>query len=222
MIRRTCRCTTEAAAREANPSAECSAPALASVQELVTAQAAVTPNNAAVVVGDEVLTYGQLNARANQIAHSLRPYTAGPDRLVAVCIERSAPMVAAELAVLKSGAAYLPIDASYPPEHLAFTLEDARPSVLLTQHHLAGHLPKGKWRTIEVESGDLKSATNSKESTGSSVTGQNLAYVIYTSGSTGRPKGVQITHDSLLNLILWHQQAFSVQPTDRATQLASP
>jgi amino acid adenylation domain-containing protein len=227
-----CQYTAETVARGANQVAtqrmhDCDptkriARLVASVPDLVSAQAEATPNSAAVVMPDEVLTYGELNARAKQIANLLRSDGAGPETLVGVCMERSASMIVAELGVLKSGAAYLPLDPSYPEDHLAFVLHDARPLVLLTQHRLSGRLPKGEWRTIEVEFHELKPASQSAEWTNNGFTGQNLAYVIYTSGSTGRPKGVQIAHDSLSNLILWHQQAFSIKPTDRATQLASP
>ena len=129
-------------------------------------------------------------------------------------------MVVSALGILKAGGAYLPLDPAYPGERLAFMLEDAGAPLLLTQQHLAKPLPAGKWQILDVD--ELRTSNYPAVPIERPVSGEDLAYVIYTSGSTGRPKGVQITHASLLNLILWHQQTFGVQHGDRATQLASP
>jgi amino acid adenylation domain-containing protein len=174
------------------------------------------------VAGDEVVTYGELGRRSNQIGNLLQAHGVGPDTLVGVCMERSAAMVVAALGVLKSGGAYVPMDPAYPQERLAVMLNDAQPPVLLTRRRLAQRLPKGPWRIIYVDAEEHEIADQSEKSPESAVGGENLAYVIYTSGSTGRPKGVQITHNSLANLVSWHQAAFGVQPADRASQVASP
>ncbi|MGA7624822.1 MAG: non-ribosomal peptide synthetase [Candidatus Acidiferrales bacterium] len=192
------------------------------VPEWFAAQAAITPNEPAIVDRSNVLTYGELCGRANRIGRLLSSYGVGPDTLVAVCMERSALMVVANLGVLMSGAAYVPLDPSYPQERLEFMLNDARPTLLLTQNHLAKRLPMGKWRTINLVADVQEILRHSAEWSDSGLRGENLAYVIYTSGSTGHPKAVQIAHQSLSNLVRWHQRAFSVQPSDRATQLASP
>ncbi len=192
------------------------------VQQLVAAQAAAFPNHAAVVADDHVLTYRILNERANQIGNFLRSLGVGPDTLVGLCMEPSATLVLAELGILKSGGAYVPLDPSYPQGRLEFILKDAEPKVLVTEERLAMRLPVGKWRTIKLDTDALQIEQHSRASTSNDGRAENLAYVIYTSGSTGRPKGVQITHASLLNLVFWHQRAFEVSSSDRASQIASP
>jgi amino acid adenylation domain-containing protein len=194
----------------------------ACVHELFEAQAALRPGALAVACGDERLTYGELNERANRLARLLRGAGVGREDLVCILLERSAETAVCALAVLKAGAAYVPLDPSYPPDRLSFMLEDARAKVLLTRERLSETL-RGRLTCPAVcldrdaeeiarhDGGDLARAS----------TRDNLAYVIYTSGSTGRPKGVQVTHGSLLNLARWHQEAYGVNADDRATQLAS-
>jgi amino acid adenylation domain-containing protein len=192
------------------------------VPQLVSAQAAATPNAPAVKIDGEVLPYGELDGRANRIAHHLRSHGVGPDTLVGICLERSVAQVVGALGVLKAGGAYLPLDPTYPAECLAFMLNDAQIPVLLTKQHFAARLPVGRWRVIDLDADEPQISRCPPNTPDTDVNGKNLAYVIYTSGSTGRPKGVQITHDGLLNLVLWHQQIFGVKPSDRATQLTSP
>ena len=192
------------------------------VPQLVSAQAAATPNAPAVEVGADVLPYRELEKRANQIGHLLRSHGVGPDTLVGICLERSVEQVVSALGVLKAGGAYLPLDPTYPAERLAFMLNDAQAPVLLTKQHFAVRLPVGRWRVIDLDLDESPISRCRSTAPDGVVDGKNLAYVIYTSGSTGQPKGVQLTHDGLLNLVRWHQQAFGVKPSDRATQLASP
>ena len=170
------------------------------IHELVEAQAKRAPNAVAVVYEEESLTYGELNERANKLAHYLRNRGVGPETLVAMCMERSLDMIVGILGVLKAGGAYLPLDLSYPPDRLAFMIEDANPPVALTQESLAARLPKHQaqiicldsdWPAIARESGDNLTAIAGPD---------NLAYVIYTSGSTGKPKGCQITHSNVVRL----------------------
>jgi amino acid adenylation domain-containing protein len=199
-------------------------PRNACVPQLVAAQAAATPNAVALVAGDEVLSYHELNRRANRLAHYLMALGVGPDVLVGLCIERSLDMVVGLLGVLKAGGAYVPLDPTYPPERLHFMLEDARTSILVTRQRLASYLATRESRVVclDANADAVMLAQQRVDDPGSSVTVDNLAYVIYTSGSTGRPKGVQITHDSLLNLVFWHRQAFAVTSSDRGTQVTSP
>lgn len=192
------------------------------IPQLVEAQAAVRPYDVAVADSEKQLTYQALNQRANQLAHHLRAQGIGPDTLVAVCVERSVDMVVALLGVLKAGGAYLPLDPSYPPERLTYILQDAQAAALVTRQSLAARFatPTPRIVRMDTDAAILRDASDTDPAP--LVTAAHLAYVIYTSGSTGQPKGVEITHESLLNLIHWHQSAFAVTPSDRATQLASP
>ena len=172
----------------------------ATIHALFQAQAKRSPHAIAVAVGDQLLTYGELNRRANQLAWYLRKRGVGPDVLVALCMERSLEMVVGLLGVLKAGGAYVPLDPDYPKERLALMLADAQPRVLLTQAALRPRLPAvpevvlldAAWKGLEGER-----VENPSEVAGPA----NLAYVIYTSGSTGTPKGVQIEHRSVVNLL---------------------
>jgi amino acid adenylation domain-containing protein/FkbM family methyltransferase len=194
----------------------------ACVPELVAIQAAATPDAVALVAGCQVLNFLELNRRANQLAHYLQALGVGPSVLVGLCVERSLEMVIGLLGILKSGGAYVPLDPTYPSERLVFMLEDARAPVLVTQQRLAAHLPVQGTRVVCLDTDAALLGQQSGADPTVSATVSDLAYVIYTSGSTGQPKGVQITHDSLLNLVFWHQRAFAVTPSDRATQLTSP
>ncbi|MEH2262094.1 amino acid adenylation domain-containing protein [Nostoc sp.] len=188
------------------------------IHELFEEQVEKTPNAIAVVYEDESLTYQQLNLRANQLAHYLQTLGVGAEVLVGICVERSPLMLVGLLGILKAGGAYLPLDPAYPQERLAFMLEDAQVSVLLTQESLVPTLPPHQARVVCLDSN--RAFSTSKENLPHTATTGNLAYVIYTSGSTGRPKGVQIEHRGLLNLVFWHQQAFAVSSLDRVTQVA--
>ena len=192
------------------------------VHELVQLQASATPDSVALVSGNRHVTYGELNARANQLAHRLRSLGIGPDVPVGLCMERSVELPIAALAILKAGGAYVPLDPSYPSRRLSMLLEDSGTPLVVTQPGVAGKLPAGKWETIVLDGDGLDSGFDSSVSPVANTKPENLAYIIFTSGSTGRPKGVQITHGSLLNLVTWHQRAFNVSPADRATLLASP
>lgn len=193
----------------------------ACVPQLIALQAMMKPDMVALVAGDRALNYGDLNRRANQLGSYLRSQGVGPGVIVGCCVERSLDMVVGLLGILKAGGAYLPLDPSYPPERLAFMLDDACVPLLLTQQHLSSHLSLSDHvQAIYLNTDDL-SRRDAKELTPLAEL-TDLAYVIYTSGSTGMPKGVEITHENLLNLVFWHQQAFNVTTYDRATQLTSP
>jgi amino acid adenylation domain-containing protein len=192
------------------------------VPQLVAAQAATTPDAVALVANDQVLSYRELNCRANQLAHYLRTLGVGPNVLVGCCVERSLDMVVALLGILKAGGAYVPLDPTHPPERLAFMLEDAQVPVLITKQPLATRLPTLRAQVVYLDVDAAVLAQQSETNPVPTVTADDLVYVIYTSGSTGRPKGVLITHNSLLNLVYWHQHTFAVTPADRATQVSSP
>src|SRR5919204_4086966 len=127
----------------------------ASVPQLVAAQAVATPDAVALVAPSpaarSVLTYRELDARANQVAHHLRALGVGPDVLVGLCLERSAALVVGALGILKAGGAYVPLDPAYPPERLAFMLHDAQTPVLVTQERLAERLPAGPWQVVALD-----------------------------------------------------------------------
>ncbi|HVG08476.1 MAG TPA: amino acid adenylation domain-containing protein [Thermoanaerobaculia bacterium] len=166
------------------------------LHQLFEERAAERPEAVAVAQEGESLTYGELNARANRLAHHLRGLGVGPERLVAVCLERSPAMLTALLGVLKAGGAYVPLDPTYPADRVAWVLEDSRASVLLTQSDLAATLPVPG---ISLDRIDLsgESAADPEPLAGP----ENLVYVIYTSGSTGRPKGVAVRQRGAVNFL---------------------
>jgi amino acid adenylation domain-containing protein len=172
------------------------------LHQLFEEQAARTPDQIAVMFEGRGLNYSELNARANRLARRLRSMGVGAGAFVGVYLERSAEMVVALIAILKAGAAYLPLDPSYPPQRLSFMLEDARVLVLLTQQRLAHSLPVCAARTLCIDAErDSTPADDEGENLGGEIASDNPAYVIYTSGSTGRPKGVQIPHHAIGNLL---------------------
>ncbi|HEY3110881.1 MAG TPA: amino acid adenylation domain-containing protein, partial [Chloroflexota bacterium] len=176
-------------------------PRAACIQDLVEAQATRTPDAIAVVHGDERLSYRELNARANRLAHHLRARGVGPETRVGVCVERSAEQVVAVLAVLKAGGAYVPLDPTYPTERLAFMLADARVEVLLARTGQTGSLPEQGAERICLDAERARIAGRSAANPTSGVRAENLAYVMYTSGSTGTPKGVAVTHRNVVRLV---------------------
>ncbi len=192
------------------------------IPQLVERQAITTPEAQALVGGNIAISYAQLNQRANQLAHYLRASGVGANTLVGLCIERSIDMVVGLLGILKAGGAYVPLDPEYPSDRLKFMLDDAQVHLLVTRQHLAERLALSDSKAICVDTHATQLAAQSTANLAIEIAPTDLAYIIYTSGSTGLPKGVQITHGNLLNLISWHQRAFSVTASDRATQVASP
>src|ERR1700728_3798001 len=176
------------------------------VHELFEAQVAKTPDAIAAVFEDTELSYGELNRRANQLAHYLRELRVSPDDRVAICVERGLEMVIALLAVLKAGGAYVPLDPSYPEERLRWMLEDSEPVVLLTEGHLRGLFAgMGEQVRVVVDVKDWEvwseEGESNPERAETGLTSRHLAYVIYTSGSTGKPKGVMVEHAALSNTL---------------------
>ena len=190
------------------------------LHQLFESQVELSPLAPALVFDEQQITYRELNSKANQLAHHLRGLGVGPENIVAVCMERSIEMVVGLLGILKTGAAYLPLDPTYPKERLAFMLSDANAAVVLTQASLKEPLPAFEGALVFLDTDWPHIAQHNEENPNTSVDSQNLAYVIYTSGSTGKPKGVQVQHASVVNLSQWHQSAYGIGPKDRATQVA--
>ncbi len=163
------------------------------IHQLFEDQVEKTPHDIAVIFENEQLTYQELNAKANQLAHYLRIQGVKPNSLVALSLDRGLNLPIGLLAVLKAGGAYVPLDPNYPKERLDFMLEDSKASILLNENDIE---EKSKWKDLPVTNLD------------SSGDPSNLAYVIYTSGSTGQPKGVMMSHGSLCNLLEWQKQNF--------------
>ncbi|MGG2480747.1 amino acid adenylation domain-containing protein [Brevibacillus borstelensis] len=184
-------------------------------------QAALHKGETAVVCGDERITYGELNSRANQLAHHLQQEGIGPDDLVGISVERSIEMIVCILGVLKAGGAYVPLDPAYPKERLEFMLKDSAVRILLTQKRLLSDLPKSDVKTLCVDSDWDAIAQNSSENPASGTTPDHLAYVIYTSGSTGKPKGVLIPHYQVIRLFQATEPWYSFTEQDVWTMFHS-
>jgi amino acid adenylation domain-containing protein len=180
----------------------------ATLHELVAAWAVERPDAVAVEGEDECLTYDQLDRRSSQLAHRLVTLGVEPGALVGICVERSAGMMVALLGVLKTGAAYVPLDPTYPAERQAFMLADAQVPVLLTEQRLLEALPEHSAEVVCVDGIRDELERLPPTSPGVHVGPDDVAYVIYTSGSTGRPKGVEIRHRSVVNLL----EHMKVQP----------
>lgn len=193
-----------------------------SVQQQIGAQARKLPDALAVSDAHGQLSYHELNTRANALAERLQVLGAAAEVCVAVCLPRSVDWVVAMLAVLKSGAAYVPIDPNGPQLRIEYMLKNTRAPILITSNELrdrfAGIAPT--IISVDDETGDPASALAHNQGNTSSAL-SNLAYVIHTSGSTGRPKGVAVEHRSLSNLIAWHQKRYRLTTADRASQIAN-
>ena len=165
------------------------------------AQVQRTPEAIAAIFGEEKLTYQELNYRANQLAHYLVKRGVGSEVLVGICMERSVEMVVGLLGNLKAGGTYVPLAPEYPNEKLAFMLQDAQVSVLLTQKQLVKELPEHEAHVICLDT-DWKCITSErKDNPSTKTTANSLAYVIHTSGSAGNPKGVCILHSSVISFL---------------------
>ncbi|WP_426127938.1 amino acid adenylation domain-containing protein [Pseudomonas sp. DWP1b1] len=181
------------------------------VHGMFEAQVARTPDAIAVKADDLVLTYAELNARANQLAHHLMEIGVQPDSRVAICVERGLEMVIGLYAILKAGAAYVPLDPAYPLERIAYMLEDSAPVAVLAQGATRGLL--GDVPVVDLD----RSTWQHQRQDNPGVEGVS-AYVIYTSGSTGQPKGVINDHPGVVNRLLWMQDAYGLQAHDRVLQ----
>ncbi|MEM7530540.1 MAG: amino acid adenylation domain-containing protein [Chloroflexota bacterium] len=191
------------------------------VHQLFEARVVEAPDSVAVRFGDAQLTYHELNVRANQLSHHLIELGIGREDLVGVFVERSLDVVVAMLAIFKAGGVYLPLDPAYPPERLAFMLEDTQAAVLLTKEKWMAQLPPHQAKVIVLDADQALLAEKSTENPNRSVEGNDLAYVIYTSGSTGLPKGVSTEYRSLTNYIHNDIKYLHLSPADRMTQFFS-
>ena len=191
------------------------------VHQLFQDRAEATPDAVAVVWEGEYLSYGELNRKSNQLAHYLLTQGLGPETTAGLCMRRSADMLVGLLAILKAGAAYVPIDPEYPQQRIHYLIRNSGIAIVLTHKaslltvagtQPARHLCLDRQRPLFAGQPGTAPATK--------VHHLNLAYIIYTSGSTGKPKGVAISHGSLSQLCYWHQRAFNVNCAAKATQLA--
>ncbi|MFI6466449.1 non-ribosomal peptide synthase/polyketide synthase [Streptomyces sp. NPDC050538] len=188
-------------------------------------QVAARPNEIALIHEDVRLTYAELDARAAQLAHALVARGAGPEQVVALAVPRSADMIVAEVAVLKSGAAYLPVDTDYPADRIAYMLADARPVCLVTTAEIAPDLPPDLDPLVldaPETVAELAAYPAQGPATADELTTAHAAYVIYTSGSTGRPKGTVLSHAGVAKLVATQQERFGIGPHSRVLQFASP
>ncbi len=189
-----------------------------SLHSLVEQQSLRSPDAIAVSFEQDSLSYRDLNHRANQLAHFLISAGTRPDSLVGICLDRSLEMVVGLLGILKAGAAYVPIDPSYPADRISFMISDSRVPILLTQQHLLDQLISHPVRTVALDSQWDEIARFDASNPDVSLDAQNLAYMIYTSGTTGRPKGAMVHHRGIVNRLLWMQHQYNLTSADRVLQ----
>lgn len=189
-------------------------PDLEPVHQLFERRAAEHPGATALIFGEDTLSYAELNARANRLAHRLIGLGVKPEAKVAIGVERSVEMVVGLLAILKAGGAYVPLDLEYPADRLAYMIADSGVGLLLTQRQARARLPAGSGPLeLELDQGqewDGEPDHNPRVA----LHDENLAYVIYTSGSTGKPKGAAVRHRSLASCMTWMQQTYALTPAD--------
>ncbi|MBN2312143.1 MAG: amino acid adenylation domain-containing protein [Candidatus Hydrogenedentes bacterium] len=189
--------------------------------ELVEGEARKHPDRVAIRFDGQSVTYAELEARANQLAHCLQRRGIGPERIVAICVERSVEMVVGVLGVMKAGGAYLPLDPTYPLDRLAFMFNDSGAALLLTQSHLKNKYAGADVPTLCLDTDWGEVAAESTAPAANAARADSLAYVFYTSGSTGRPKGVLIEHRGLCNLMAYQQRTCQRLEQERVLQFAS-
>ncbi|EST38512.1 hypothetical protein N566_06925 [Streptomycetaceae bacterium MP113-05] len=192
----------------------------ASLPELFEARVVEHPDAVALTYAGEELTYRELDEGANRLAHHLIALGAGPEQLVGLCLERGAHTVTALLAVLKSGAAYVPLDPDYPRDRLAYMIGDAGVRLLITEGKLRERLPASGTEVVDLDRDDVEIAARPRSAATPALSQDHLAYVVYTSGSTGTPKGVLTTHRAVVRLV--YEAAYTdIAPGDAVAQFAS-
>lgn len=197
-----------------NPRDEC-------VHQLFEKQVEHNPNKTAVVFEDKLLTYDELNRKANQLARFLLAKGLKTEEVVGICLDRSLEMVVAMLGVIKAGGAYIPIDPSYPRERIRYILNDSHLSILLTQGNLTSHLSDQPAQVYYLDNGRETIWNQDDTNLTCHSCADNLVYVIYTSGSTGKPKGTMLHHRGLINVLLSTTQHYHVQSDSQVMQFAS-
>ncbi|HEY0735024.1 MAG TPA: amino acid adenylation domain-containing protein, partial [Herpetosiphonaceae bacterium] len=191
------------------------------VHERFEAQARQTPDAIALLAGEHRITYAALSRRSSQLAHYLRALGAGPDMRIGLYVDRSPELVIGLLAILKAGAAYVPLDPEYPRERLEFMRDDASIAILVTQASLRAQLAAPAVHVVCLDSDAAEIEAQPEHSPALAIPADTLAYVIYTSGSTGLPKGVMVEHQHLVNTLSASQAAFGFRPDDRMPCIAS-
>ena len=189
------------------------------IHQLFENQVLLSPDNIAVVHGDKSITYRKLNERANQLAERLIHEGTKVDSLVALCINRSIEMIVSIYAVLKTGAAYIPIDPKYPNDRIEYMLNDSNALILLTESSFNNDLDNVNSKVLYIDTLDLNGC--SKENKNVFVKSNNLVYIIYTSGSTGKPKGVMVAHRGQVNLLNWYSEEFDVNENSATLLISS-
>lgn len=192
-----------------------------SFHQIFEAQVEKNPEAIAVVCNDQQLTYSELNQKANQLANYLQDLGAVPDQLVGLFMERSLDIVVAILGIFKAGAAYVPLDPSYPSERLTYIAQETQFSLLLTQKHLRDRLPLSSAKISYIDSNWDTIAQYSSQNLATKISPGNLAYIMYTSGSTGQPKGVKMPYINIVRYIQALSQVVTVQPEDIYLHVAS-
>lgn len=178
------------------------------IHQVFQERAANSPDDLAIVFGEERVTYRELNALANRLAHYLRERGVGPEVRVAICVERSVEMIVALFGILKAGGAYVPLEPKYPAERISFILEDCQARLLLTQQHLKDSLPALTTETVYLDADSPAIMRESAADPAPIVSAENSAHVIYTSGSTGLPKGVGSSHRASINRFAWMWETY--------------
>ena len=179
------------------------------IHSLFEEQAQRTPDELAIIHGNQHLTYAELDQRANRLATTLRQQGIGPESLVALYMERSLDMLTGILGILKAGGAYVPLDPAYPANRVAYILDDCQATVVVTQQHLRNRLPAHNAHVLCIE--EIQATTSEPELLASKARVNDLAYIIYTSGSTGKPKGVAITHRNAVAFLSWAKSVFTLE-----------
>jgi len=192
---------------------------MSNISRCVALVASLTPDAVALSSGDAHLSYRELNEAASRLAGYLKVTGVGPESVVPILLDRSFDQIVAALAVMRAGAAYLPVDTSWPDQRIATILKDSLAKVCVAPHDVALHIG-GDRRSVCPVADAMLIAQAQPVPGDAELPSSSLAYVIYTSGSTGTPKGVEITHGNLMNLIEWHVEAFSVTAADRASHIA--
>ena len=190
------------------------------VVELFEEQVVKNPTQTAVIWQDESLTYDELNRRANKLAHFLQKQGAAPGTLVGLCVERSIELFVGLIGIIKSGAAYVPMDPEYPEDRLEYMIADEDVKALLTEESLKEKILNKSVPTflLDKEWGTIDAEVD--KNCASAITPDDLIYVIYTSGSTGKPKGVEVFHKSVVNICSWHQALCKIDESTKMTQMA--